>query len=114
MTDGRLPARIEASSLLRRAEIEGGFGAVVARGDPDRGSIVLMLGSRGIHAACLERQLDASGQYVWQRTGPDAGATAVELKNWAEKRHRFDPDSWLIELDVPSTERFIAETTAIG
>ena len=114
MSDARLPARIEASSLVRRAEIEGGSGMILARGDPDRGALILLLASRGIHVACLERQLDAGGAYVWQRTGPEAGASAEEMWIWAEKRRRFDPDSWLIELDIPSTERFIAETTAIG
>ena len=114
MNDGGLPARLEASSLVRRAEIEGGFGMIVARGDPDRGSLVLLFAERGRHVACLERGLDSSGDYNWQRTGPIAGASAEEVRNWAEKRRRFDPDTCLIELDVPRSERFIAETTAIG
>lgn len=114
MTDARLPARVEASSLVRRAEIEGGFGMIVARGDPDRGSLILLFAERGQHVACLERGLDSSGGYAWQRVGPTAGASAEEVRNWSEKRRRFDPDSWLIELDVPRSERFIAETTAIG
>ena len=47
--DGRLPARLEASSLVRRAEIDGGFGMVVARGDDDRGALVLLIANRGVH-----------------------------------------------------------------
>lgn len=112
--DPRLPARLEASSLVRRAEIAGGFGMVVARGDPDRGSIVLLIADRGAHVACLERQLSADGRYEWQTLGPGAGSTASEVAGWSQKRRRYDPDIWLIELDVPRSERFIAETTAIG
>ena len=114
MSDARLPAKLEASSLVRRAEVEGGFGMIVARGDPDRGALILLFAERGIHVACLERGLGANGTYAWQRTGPEAGATPEEVRNWSEKRRQFDPDSWLIELDVPRSERFIAETTSIG
>jgi hypothetical protein len=114
VNDDRLPARLEASSLVRRAEVAGGFGMIVARGDADRGSIVLLIAHRGAHVACLERQLAAGGRYEWQRLGPAAGSTPAEVADWSHKRRRYDPDIWLIELDVPLTERFIAETTAIG
>jgi hypothetical protein len=112
--DGRLPARLEASSLVRRAEVEGGSGMILASGDPDRGALVLLVAERGVHVACLERSIGQSGIYAWQTVGPAAGASDQELRDWAEKRRRFDPDLWLIELNVPLPERFIAETTAIG
>ena len=112
--DDRLPAHLEASSLLRRAEATGGNGLIVAKGDPDRGSLILLIASRGEHWACLERGLDAVGRYVWRAVGPATGADATELSDWCAKRRKFDGDLWLIELDVPQPERFIAETTAIG
>ena len=114
MTDTRLPAKLEASSLVRRAEIAGGFGTIIASGDPDRGSLVLLLAHRGNHVACLERQLNPAGQYAWLKVGPLADAAESEVAEWSKRRSKFDPDLWLIELDVPLTERFIAETIAIG
>jgi len=112
--DSRLPAHLEASSLLRRAEVEGGFGMVVARGDPDRGALILLIVERGAHFACLERGMSLNGEYVWQIVGPAAGAPDTILLEWTQKRRSNDPDSWLIELDVALPERFIAETIAIG
>ena len=112
--DNRLPAKLEASSLVRRAEVEGGFGMILARGDPDRGALVLLIAHRGGHVACLERGYGASGAYAWQTVGPEAGAGDEAIREWTQKRRRFDSDLWLIELDVPLPERFIAETTAIG
>ena len=109
----RLPAHLEASSIIRRAEIDGGNAIVVARGDPDRGTLLLCIAHRGRHVAFLERQL-SDGAYAWQKVGPGANATPSDVDSWAQKRRRFDTDSWQIELDVPSPERFIAETTAIG
>ncbi len=108
MTD-RLPAHLEAASLIRRAEAEGGFGTVVKRGDPDRGSLVLLFTARGTHWACFERALSPGGNYGWQRVGPSAGSDAAALADWSQKRVRFDEDLWLIELDIADPERFIVE-----
>jgi len=110
----RLPAHVEASGYLRRAEAEGGFGTILKRGDADRGSLVLLLASRGQHIACLERTLGPDGFYRWRQVGPAAAADPAALAEWSQKRIRFDEDIWLIELDVPHPERFIAETTAEG
>ena len=112
--DNRLPAHLEASSLLRRAEVEGGFGMVIARGDPDRGALILLVAQRGAHFACLERGMGANGAYAWQTTGPAAGESDNIVRDWSQKRRSNDPDLWLIELDVALPERFIAETIAIG
>ena len=110
----RLPAHLEASALLRRAEAEGGFATILRKGDADRGAFLLLVANRGVHVACLERSLDAGGTYCWQSVGPAAGADPQSLADFTARRVRFDEDLWLIELDVPQPERFIAETTRIG
>lgn len=102
------------ASLLRLAEAAGGHGAVLGKGDPDRGVLLLIVASRGVHVACLERRLDLAGNYAWAAVGPARDAQAAELRDFLQKRRRFDPDSWLIELDVADAERFIAEIVAIG
>ena len=110
----RLPAQLEATGLIRRAEAEGGFGAIVKRGDPDRGALVLLIGSRGHHHGCLERALSSDGTYRWQQVGPPAGSDPQTLADWSQKRVRFDEDLWLIDLDVADPQRFIAETAVQG
>jgi hypothetical protein len=74
----------------------------------------LLVAHRGNHRGCLERTLGQSGEYGWQTVGPAAGADASTLAEWSQKRVRFDEDLWLIELDIPDPERFIAETTSLG
>ena len=110
----RLPAHVEASGFLRSAEQAGGFGTVLKKGDADRGAIILIVGSRGRHCGCLERSLSSTGRYRWERVGPAEGAGTETIAEWSQKRARFDSDLWLIELDIPSPERFIAETTSEG
>ena len=100
--------------MVRQAETEGGFGAIVKRGHPDRRALILLVAHRGKHSACLERTLTLQGDYRWERVGPEAGADAETMADWSQKRIRFDEDLWLIELDIPDPERFIAETTSKG
>jgi len=109
----RLAASVEASSLMRRVVADGGFATILARGDAERGALLLVVTERGRHAAVLERMLDATGAYRWKASGP-AKFQASELTEWLKKRRKSDGDLWLIELDVPDAERFIAETTAKG
>ena len=110
----RLPASVEAAGLIRRAEGSGDFAAVIKKGDPDRGAILLMVSSRGRHVACLERMLSLDGGYQWHIVGPSESAGSEEIGEFLGKRTRFDADLWAIELDIADAERFIAETRLTG
>ena len=114
MSDARLPAALEAAAIRRGAEADGGFATVLHKGDADRGSLLLVVTERGRHAACLERALQAAGQYRWQKVGPAAAADPESIADFVHKRIRFDADSWLIEVDIPLAERFIAEKLHSG
>ena len=108
----RLPTHIEVSGILRRVEQAGDFATIVRKGDQERGSILLVVASRGRHFACLERILDLEGNYEWRTAGPSESAESLEVASFLAKRARFDEDLWAIELDVADPERFTAETVA--
>jgi len=114
MSLDRLPAHLEAASILRRAEAAGDFGTIIRKGDSDRGSLLLVISSRGRHFACLERVLSFDKGYAWQPVGPGESAGSADVATFLAKRARFDEDSWAIELDIAEPERFIAETTRLG
>ena len=82
------------------------------KGDPDRGSLLILVGGRGRHVACLERVLGAGGDYRWQVVGPGESGSSAEISRFLARRARFDEDLWAIELDIADPERFIAETTS--
>jgi hypothetical protein len=84
------------------------------KGDPDRGALLIFVGSRGRHVACLERALVADGSYSWRVVGPPESASSAEIADFLARRARFDGDLWAIELDIADPERFIAETTSVG
>ena len=112
--DGRLRASVEAAGLVRRAEAEGGFAAILHKGDADRGALLLVIRKRGRYVACLERTLDFERGYRWAATGPSEQDSPEKLAEFLKRRVKFDGDSWLIELDIAHPERFIAETTSAG
>jgi hypothetical protein len=84
------------------------------KGDPDGGSLLIFVSSRGRHVACLERVLNLDGSYAWQVVGPADSASSAEIADFLARRARFDDDMWAIELDIAEPERFIAETTSVG
>jgi hypothetical protein len=112
MSAPRLNASVEAAALIRRAQSAGDFAALLHKGDSERGAILLVVRSRGAYVACLERALTLDGDYSWARSGPEGGEGEDKLRDFLDRRARFDQDSWLIELDVAQPERFIAETTS--
>jgi hypothetical protein len=104
----RLASQVLVSALIRQAQTEGGFGAVLARGDATAGAILVILAERGVRAALLERLLRPDGAYAWQEIGQGAADDAA-LRTLLDRRRRFDPDLWIVELDVASAERFAAD-----
>ncbi len=108
----RLGSAVLVSALLRKAEAEGGYGAVLAKGDKDSGAILLILLERGRNTLLLERLLGPGGDYSWVRSPALAADEMSEVPSLIARRRRFDPDLWVLELDVPSAERFAAGMTA--
>ena len=109
----RLTSQVLATALLRRAQDAGGFGAVLAKGDPTAGAIAVILAEKGRKACFLERLLQADGSYSWQTSRQDI-ENEQELNSFLERRRKSDPDLWILELDIASAERFAAEMNAAG
>lgn len=107
----RLATSVLVSALLRRTQEQGGFGTVLAKGDATVGAIILVIAERGQTEKVLERILQPDGAYAWGESM--AAANEAELKKFLDRRRRFDPDSWILELDVVSAERFTAELGAL-
>jgi hypothetical protein len=107
MTEPRLATSVLAGALIRKAEGEGGFAAVLVKGDPTSGAMLLILTERGGNPRILERLLRPDGSYRWAQPIENP----AEVPAFIARRRQFDPDLWLIELDIPSMERFTAEMT---
>ena len=100
----RLASGIRVSALLRRVTAAGGFGTVIARGDATAGSIAIIIRDRA-ETRILEPVLAPAGGYEWREA-----AAGDAIDGWTERARRYDPDLWVIELDIPDAARFVAET----
>jgi hypothetical protein len=105
----RLPSEVLVSALVRRVNDAGGLGVVRAKGDRQAGAILVVVTDRAAIPRVLERGVGPDGRTALIDATPrEADAAAVEAY-WRRRRER-DPDLWVVELDVPSAERFAAET----
>ena len=111
--EARLASSVLVGALLRRAEAEGGFGVVLAKGDSTSGAVAVILLEKGANPRFLERSLQADGSYSWRESG-QLIENEQELRSFLERRRKFDPDLWILELDIASAERFAAEMNAFG
>jgi hypothetical protein len=112
VSEPRVTSALLVNALQRKAESEGGFAAVLARGDSTSGAVLVILAEKGRKVRILERLLTASGGYGWTPVSSQALANEEEFGKFLIRRRRVDPDIWLIELDIASAERFAAEMTS--
>ncbi len=108
MTEARLPAHLEASALIRSVEAAGGFGTVIARGERDAGTILILTIERGGKARLWERLPALDGGRRFSITREQDTENKHEFADYLARRIARDGDSWVIELDVANAERFIA------
>lgn len=111
MSDGRLPAAMEASALIRLAEAAGGFGMVLHRGEPDSGTIVIViLDNQGFGqtiARAYERLPNADGTRGWAQSKAQDPENKQEFESYLARRIAQDRDLWIVELTIADGERFI-------
>ncbi|MFC7499293.1 DUF1491 family protein [Enterovirga sp. GCM10030262] len=110
--EARLATSVLVTALMRRAESEGGFAAILSKGDSTAGAVIVILAEKGRNARILERILTPEGHYSWQDVGGQAVGNEEETEKFLARRRKFDPDIWILELDIASQERFADEMNA--
>jgi hypothetical protein len=97
-----LPASTLVPALLRMVHGAGGFATVVRRGNA-WGSALIILHRTADGVEAYEKLPALDALPVWRLAA--AGEQAVEA--YAAKQQRFDPDVWIIELDIADPARFV-------
>ena len=105
--DPRLPAHIEVTGLIRAVEAAGGFATVVAKGERDAGTLLVVCCARDRPARAFERMPQPDGRRAWVLAKIQNVEKAEEFWEYCDRRKRQDSDLWIVELDVPEGERFI-------
>ena len=103
----RLPAHLEVAGLIRAVEAAGGFATVIAKGERDAGTLLVVCYEKGRAAAAYERMPQADGTRTWTLTRTQDVENPKDFWDYCDRRKRQDGDLWIVELDVPDGERFI-------
>ncbi len=86
---------------------------VLARGDRDAGTILVLTIEKGMNARIFERMPQPDGSRKWHLAYADEPEKPQKSADIIAKRRASDPDLWVIELDIANGERFIGLTGTI-
>lgn len=103
----RLPAHLEVAGLIRQAQAQGGFAAVLHKGERDAGTILVVALENGKSPRLFERFPSLDGSRLWTETRAQEVDNPADFDAYLARRTSLDRDIWLIELDVPNPERLI-------
>jgi hypothetical protein len=105
--DVRLPAHLEVAALIRQTQAAGGFAAVLAKGEREAGTLVVVLTENGRNSRIFERMPQLDGTRKWSCSKQQNTEAPQEFSEYLERRKYQDPDLWIVELDIANAERFI-------
>lgn len=97
------PASLVVPALVRAVAEAGGFATILVRGDATGTAFLIVHRHRAGPPTAWERVPSATGRPEWRRAAE--GEEAVE--RFLERQRRFDPDLWVIELDIGEPARFV-------
>lgn len=107
MSEGRLPAHLEISGWIRGVEANGGFAMVLARGERDGGTILILTVNSGRNTALWERMPQLDGARPFTCTRRQDPEKPDEIKDYVVRRRAQDPDIWVLEIDHDEAEGLI-------
>ncbi|XUU61402.1 DUF1491 family protein [Erythrobacter sp. HA6-11] len=105
--DERLPAHLEVAAIIRLAQAHDGFATVVARGERDAGTILLLTMDRGNNVTLFERMPQLDGTRLFTQSRQEDPENKQEFSEYLERRKRQDPDIWIVEIDVADAPHFV-------
>ncbi len=82
---------------------------VLAKGERDAGTILLVIMCRGEGAELFERMPQLDGTRSFVRTKSQDPEKHHDFSEYLDRRKRQDPDIWILEVNIDEAERFIAE-----
>lgn len=100
MAEARVKAGYWVQMALRMGNATGRYGAVLRRGDPDAGGILVVLrGREGL--VVLGQVRTGGGEPAWMRSTGPAPVDQAAVDAYVARQVRIDPDLWVLEFESP-------------
>jgi hypothetical protein len=100
MAEARLKAGIWVGMALRMGNAAGRYGAVLRKGDPDAGGVLVLL--RGREGLTVLTQIrTAAGAAAWMRATGAAPVDQEAADAYVARQVRVDADLWVLEFESP-------------
>jgi hypothetical protein len=97
-----LPASTLVPALARQVAAAGGFATLLRRGS-EWGGALLLVHRSGALVTAYEKLPTLSGAPLWRAAAE--GESAVDA--FVAAQQKFDPDLWVLELDIADPARFV-------
>jgi len=100
MSEARVKAGLWVSMAIRLGDQANRPGAVLRKGDPDSGGILVVL--RGRAGLCVLSQMRAADAApAWLRGTGAAPVDEATAEAYVARQVRRDPDLWVLEFEAP-------------
>lgn len=104
-----LPASTLVPAICRQVMSAGGFATVLVKGSQWGGALLLVHRWKG-RVKAYEKMPTLSGAALWRVAAEGDPAVGA----FVAAQQRFDPDLWVLELDIADPERFVPGWPASG
>ena len=95
----RLNTDLWVQALVRRCFIENIPAFIVARGDAERGGIILKVNHFKNGCEILQPTTGMDGERIWMRLTGDNMIDESEADAVVTKRRKYDSDLWVVEIE---------------
>lgn len=86
---------------------------MLSSGDPTAGAVIIVTRTRDGIITALTKTNRGDGQVTWDVLLKNESEGGDSLQNTLERQRRFDPDLWVIELDIANPAQFIEDEGTI-
>lgn len=105
--EARLKTGLWVRALIRRCDLAAIGVAVIARGDPDSGVVLLKFNGRDAGCRVLAQARGPDGAPVWIAATGAAAVAEAEADSYIARQRRYDPDLWAVEIETGRVEAVI-------
>ena len=105
-----LPTYIWVDALVRRAGMTGAGAYIVSKGDKERGDVLVKVSTLNGEAALFAPSpLMAETQTFDWLPEPGRFVPDMEVEELIQRRRRYDPDLWVVEIEDREGRHFLTE-----